>query len=53
MSKYIQRLGSTKVNILIQMKIVSIEADVEALTHLSLVWSLGSSKEETKIVEMD
>ena len=52
MAKYFQRIGATKVNFLIQIKILSIEAKVMAPTVLSVVWTRGPSKEETTHIEL-
>jgi hypothetical protein len=53
MAKYFQRLGSLKLNFLIQINIASIVADVSEPTLLSVVWVRGPAIEETKRVDLD
>jgi hypothetical protein len=53
MAKYFQRLGSQKVNFMISVKIISIQAEVKEPTALSLIWKRGPSKEESRIVDLD
>lgn len=53
MAKYFQRMGTVKVNFLVQIKINSIEADVKDTTTLTVIWKRGPSTEETKYVDLD
>jgi hypothetical protein len=53
MAKYFQRLGTTKANFLVQIKIIAIEADVKEHTMLSVQWIRGPSKEETSAFNID
>lgn len=48
MAKYFQRLGTSKYNFLVQIKLVSFQADVKEPMSLSILWVRGPSKEESK-----
>jgi hypothetical protein len=46
-------MGTTKVNFLVQIKIISIEAKVKEPTIFTVIWKRGPSTEETTQVELD